>query len=86
MELLVLSAIFDSRDNFESFKNEDVCNLALKFYPEDFASSEILALELECGYFVVDILRDIRFEKTTSVSYLCRRLVEKRKSTFFPVL
>jgi hypothetical protein len=86
LELLILSATFDPRDNFQSFKIEDVCNLALKFYPLDFASGELLALEMECGYFLVDIPRDRRFEKLTSVSDLCRRLVETRKSAFFPMI
>ena len=86
LELLILSATFDPRDNFQSFKIEDVCSLALKFYPEDFETIEMLALEMECGYFVVDIRRDTRFENTTSVAHLCRRLVETRKSEFFPMI
>ncbi|XP_062013984.1 uncharacterized protein LOC133730401 [Rosa rugosa] len=86
LELLVLSATFDPRDNFLSFKSEDVCNLALKFYPQDFTSYDMLALDMECGFFVTDIQRDPRFAKTTSVSDLCRRLVESRKSSFFPMI
>ncbi|KAK9928234.1 hypothetical protein M0R45_025380 [Rubus argutus] len=39
LELLILSATFDPRDNFQSFKIVDVCNLALKFYPLDFEST-----------------------------------------------
>ncbi|KAK9943936.1 hypothetical protein M0R45_009525 [Rubus argutus] len=86
LELLILSATFDPHNNFQSFKTEDVCNLALKFYPEDFETVEMLALEMECGYFLVDIRRDIRFENLTSISDLCRQLVETRKSTFFPMI
>ncbi|XP_062021391.1 uncharacterized protein LOC133737947 [Rosa rugosa] len=86
LELLVLSATFDPRDNFQSFRSEDVCNLALKFYPMDFSSSDMLALDMKCGYFLTDIQRDPRFAKTTSVSNLCRRLVESRKSAFFPMI
>ncbi|XP_061993396.1 uncharacterized protein LOC133711262 [Rosa rugosa] len=86
LELLVLSATFDPRDNFRSFKSEDVCNLALKFYPQEFTSYDMLALDMECGFFVTDIHKDPRFAKTTSVSDLCRRLVESRKSSFFPMI
>ncbi|XP_062028866.1 uncharacterized protein LOC133744851 [Rosa rugosa] len=86
LELLVLSATFDPRDNFQSFRFEDVCNLALNFYPMDFSSSDMLAIDMECGYFLTDIQRDPRFAKTTSVSDLCRRLVESRKSAFFPMI
>ncbi|XP_061999164.1 uncharacterized protein LOC133716472 [Rosa rugosa] len=86
LELLVLSATFDPRDNFRSFKSEDVCNIALKFYPQDFTSYDMLALDMECGFFVTDIHKDPRFAKTTFVSDLCRRLVESRKSSFFPMI
>ncbi|XP_028104127.1 uncharacterized protein LOC114303186 [Camellia sinensis] len=36
MELLVLSSALDPRDGYRSFKIEDICNLANKFYPMDF--------------------------------------------------
>ncbi|XP_061993306.1 uncharacterized protein LOC133711158 [Rosa rugosa] len=74
LELLILSATFDPRDNFRSFKCEDVCNLALRFYPHDFTSYDMLALDMECGYFLADIHKDPRFANTTTVSDLCRRI------------
>ncbi|XP_024156063.2 uncharacterized protein LOC112164050 [Rosa chinensis] len=86
LELLILSATFDPRDNFRSFKCEDVCNLALRFYPQDFTSYDMLALDMECGYFLADIQKDPRFANITTVSDLCRRLVESRKSAFFPMI
>ncbi|XP_062028592.1 uncharacterized protein LOC133744512 [Rosa rugosa] len=63
LELLVLSATFDPRDNFVSFKSEDVCNLALKFYSQDFTSSDMFALDMECVYFLTDIQRDAKFPR-----------------------
>nr|XP_011470629.1 PREDICTED: uncharacterized protein LOC105353298 [Fragaria vesca subsp. vesca] len=47
-------------------RSEDVCNLALKFYPEDFTSYDLSALDMECGFFVADILADPRFFNTSS--------------------
>ncbi|PRQ27878.1 putative HAT dimerization domain, ribonuclease H-like domain-containing protein [Rosa chinensis] len=46
----------------------------------------MFALDMECGYFLTDIQKDARFSKTNSVSDLCRRLVETRKSAFFPMI
>ncbi|XP_062013863.1 uncharacterized protein LOC133730252 [Rosa rugosa] len=86
LEFLILSATFDPRDNFRSFKREDVCNLVLRFYPHDFTSYDMFALDMECGYFLADIQKDPRFANTTTVSDLCRRLVESRKSAFFPII
>ncbi|XP_024178191.1 uncharacterized protein LOC112184143 [Rosa chinensis] len=75
LEILVLSATFDPRDNFRSFKFEDVNNLALRFYPQDFTSYDMLALDMECEFFLTDIQRDPRFANTTTVSDLCWRLL-----------
>ncbi|KAL6189484.1 hypothetical protein ACLB2K_040872 [Fragaria x ananassa] len=86
LELLVLSATLDPRDNFVAFRSEDVCNLALKFYPEDFTSFDLSTLDMECGFFVADILADPRFVNTFYVSDLSRRLVESRKFAFFPMI
>ncbi|PRQ49245.1 putative HAT dimerization domain, ribonuclease H-like domain-containing protein [Rosa chinensis] len=86
LEILVLSATFDPRDNFRSFKFEDVNNLALRFYPQDFTSYDMLALDMECEFFLTDIQRDPRFANTTTVSDLCWRLVQSRKSAFFPMI
>ncbi|XP_050387312.1 uncharacterized protein LOC126803567 [Argentina anserina] len=80
MELLVLSATFDPHNNFQSFRSEDVHNLASRFYPADFTSYELLVLDMECGYFLADIQMDSRFANITSVSDLCRRLVVKKIS------
>ncbi|KAL6141656.1 hypothetical protein ACLB2K_059944 [Fragaria x ananassa] len=86
LELFVLSATLDPRDNFVAFRSEDVCNLALKFYLENFTSSDLSTLDMECGFFVADILADPRFVNTSSVSDLSWQLVESRKFAFFPMI
>ncbi|KAM5580829.1 hypothetical protein ABKV19_010171 [Rosa sericea] len=85
-ELLILSSTLDPRDNFRNFKTEDACNLAKKFYPEDFVDSEMFALELECAYYEKDMRSDPKFQNLESISDLCRMLVQTRKSEFFPML
>ncbi|XP_074265236.1 uncharacterized protein LOC141587660 [Silene latifolia] len=81
-EILTLGASFDPRHNFRAFKSENVCKLALKYYPSDFSSNDMRALDLECGLFVADIQKDPRFENTTSVSDLCRRWLSLIKVGF----
>ncbi|KAM5551090.1 zinc finger MYM-type protein 1 [Rosa sericea] len=85
-ELLILSSTLDPRDNFRNFKTEDACNLAKKFYPEDFVDSEMFALELECAYYEKDMRSDPKFQNLESISDLCRMLVQTRKSEIFPML
>ncbi|CAM8902082.1 unnamed protein product [Rhodiola kirilowii] len=85
-ELLVLSASFHPHNNFEAFKVEDVLLLASKFYPSDFSEHDLVALDIECGFFAPSIIRDPRFANMTSISDVCRLLVEHRKSTFYPMI
>ncbi|KAL9673012.1 hypothetical protein QQ045_029265 [Rhodiola kirilowii] len=86
MELLGLSASFDPHNGFQAFKPEDVCKLASKFYPSDFTSCDMDILQMECGFFPSDIEQDSRFTNMTSISDLCRLLVESRKSIYFPMI
>ncbi|CAM8929398.1 unnamed protein product [Rhodiola kirilowii] len=86
MELLTLSASFHPRNGFQAFKAEDVCKLASKFYPSDFTSCDMYNLEMECGFFVGGIDQDSMFAKMTSISDLCRLLVESGKSIYFPMI
>ncbi|XP_050378430.1 uncharacterized protein LOC126795693 [Argentina anserina] len=84
-ELLILSSTLDPRDNFMSFKAEDVCNLAKKFYSEDFDDGEMFTLQSECAYYEKDS-SDPKFQKLESIGDLCHTLVLTRKSEFFPML
>ncbi|KAL9670428.1 hypothetical protein QQ045_007980 [Rhodiola kirilowii] len=86
MELLGLSASFDPRNGFQAFKAEDVYKLASKFYPCDFTSCDMDNLKMECGFFLGGIEEDSRFTKMTSISDLCRLLVESGKSIYFPMI
>ncbi|XP_004293091.1 PREDICTED: uncharacterized protein LOC101313390 [Fragaria vesca subsp. vesca] len=73
LELLVLSGTLDLRDNFQAFNPENVHNLASKFYPIDILACDMVALDMECGYFLADVQRDDRFVHIASLSDLCRR-------------
>ncbi|KAK9689819.1 hypothetical protein RND81_09G083500 [Saponaria officinalis] len=86
LEILVLSASMDPRYCFRAFKREDVCKLALKYYPLDFSSYDRFALDLECEFFVADIDKDPRFTKITSILDLCRQMVDFGKTSFYPMI
>ncbi|KAL9664524.1 hypothetical protein QQ045_019928 [Rhodiola kirilowii] len=86
IEILVLSASFHPRNNFQAFKVEDVLLLASKFYPSDFSEHDMVALNIECGFFALSIPRDPRFANLKSISDVCRLLVEHGKSTFYPMI
>ncbi|ESR45145.1 hypothetical protein CICLE_v10003881mg [Citrus x clementina] len=72
LELLTLSSALNPIDAFKSFKIEDICSLAERFYPEDSLRLNIHSL--------------LEFQNITSLSKLCRRLVETRKSRIYFLL
>ncbi|CAM8986774.1 unnamed protein product [Rhodiola kirilowii] len=43
-------------------------------------------LKMECGFFLGSIKQDLRFTKMTSISDLCRLLIESGKSIYFPMI
>ncbi|XP_050369166.1 uncharacterized protein LOC126787302 [Argentina anserina] len=55
LELLTLSSSLNPLDDFKYYKTEDVCNLAKRFYLEDFDDGEMCTLELECAYYEKDM-------------------------------
>jgi hypothetical protein len=79
-ELLVLCTSLDPKDSFGSFKIDDVCTLASKFYPADFSEQEIAILRCQLQHYELDVLIHPKFQDLTSVSALCCRLVETKKS------
>ncbi|XP_038679474.1 uncharacterized protein LOC119980751 [Tripterygium wilfordii] len=70
VKLLTLSSALDPSDSFKAFKIEDICNLASKFYTQDFSSQEIHALRFTSrksqNYYLTERL--IRLVLTLPVS------------------
>ena len=86
LELLTLSSTLNPIDAFKSLKIEDICSLAERFYPEDFTKIELQALRRQLECFEIDIHSLQEFQNITSLSELCRRLVEIRKSQIYFLL
>ena len=51
IELLILSSTLDPRNDYVSFKIDDICKLANKFYPEDFIKIRKIAFEISIRTF-----------------------------------
>ncbi|XP_004298156.1 PREDICTED: uncharacterized protein LOC101302260 [Fragaria vesca subsp. vesca] len=77
-ELLTLTAALDPQDDFRCFKKDDICSLAEKFYPQDFTSAELHALDLQLTFYAEDIHSRPELQNITSLSELCVKLVETR--------
>ena len=74
----IIVIALDPRDSFKSFKKDDICTLAEKFYPQDFTSAELLALKQQLNFYGEDIRSHPELQRIPSVSDLCVKLVETR--------
>jgi hypothetical protein len=81
--LLVLSSALNLIDGFKSFKIDDICSLAREFYPRDFAQVEMGNLKRQLKLYEYDMLHNSKFQNLTSLSELCRRLVETGKGSIY---
>ncbi|XP_028062425.1 uncharacterized protein LOC114265791 [Camellia sinensis] len=86
MELLVLSSTLDPRDGYRSFKIEDICKLANKFYPMDFSEQEKLHLKYQLESYKLDISILPEFQKLSTISELCQLLAKTEKLASYPLI
>ncbi|XP_038682193.1 uncharacterized protein LOC119982737 isoform X1 [Tripterygium wilfordii] len=80
VELLILSSALEPKDNFKSFKVDDICKLAEKFYPEDFSEQEMHYLRCQLNHYKIDVLHHKSFQNMSTMTELCRGLVETKRA------
>ncbi|XP_058192114.1 uncharacterized protein LOC131309510 [Rhododendron vialii] len=86
VELLVLSSALEPKDDFKSFNVDYICTLAEKFYPDDFTNQERHYLRLQLEHYKLDVPRQQKFQNMTTISELCRGLVETKKSESYHLI
>jgi len=86
VELLVLSSALEPKDNFKSFKADAIYKLAEKFYPEDFNEQEMYYLRSQLEHYHIDVIHHKSFQNMSTISELCRGLVETNKSQHYHLI
>ncbi|XP_020100524.1 uncharacterized protein LOC109718621 [Ananas comosus] len=86
IELLTLSCALDPKDGCKSFNIDDICNLAKRYYPQDFTEFEREGLRIELRHYEFEISRHFDLQKLATISELCQWLVTTRKSEIYPLL
>ena len=86
MDLLSTSATLIPRNKFRSFKASDICELVKKYYPVDFTQQERFGLEQQLNHFVVDASNDVELQKVSTLTDLCRSLVETRRHEIYNLI
>ncbi|XP_073030759.1 uncharacterized protein [Primulina eburnea] len=86
VELLRLSSALEPRDKFKLFNVDDIYKLAEKFYPSDFNGQELHYLRSQLEHYKFDIIYHERFQNISTISELCRGLVENEKTQHYHLI
>lgn len=85
LELLSLSVALDPKNHFISFNSGDICNLARKFYREDFTDQDIVSLEYELRHYQHDVIVLQEFQVST-LAELSELLAKTGRSKVYVML
>ncbi|KAL7252034.1 hypothetical protein ACSBR1_013811 [Camellia fascicularis] len=84
--LLSCSLALDPSGDFRSFNVDNICNLAKKFYPQDFISQDIHALRCQLMHYKLDVVCDPEFHKIFTLAESCQELFVTRKFEHYTVI
>nr|KJB73124.1 hypothetical protein B456_011G216300 [Gossypium raimondii] len=86
VNLLTLTTALDPKEFFKLFDIDKICILVNKFYREDFSQQEKERLLYELKNYELDVCKHPGFRKISTLSELCRSLVESGKSVMYPLV
>ncbi|XP_059458276.1 uncharacterized protein LOC132187858 [Corylus avellana] len=86
VELLILSVALSPKDAYKSFKIDDICKLAEKFYPRDFTEQEKICLKFQLQHYKLDVPKHQDFQNMSTLFELCRGLAVSEKSKIYPLI
>ncbi|XP_025647324.1 uncharacterized protein [Arachis hypogaea] len=84
-ELLLCIACLNPRHSFLAFDKEKLIQLA-QFYPLEFSSTQLLALDSQLENFILDVRSDDQFSKLNGIGALSQKLVETQKNIVYPLV
>ena len=83
MELLTLNSVLNPIDGFKSFKIDDICTLAQKFYAQDFTQNVLDALRRQLKHYEYAVVHHSEFQTINYLSELCQVFSETKKFEYF---
>jgi len=72
MTSLVLSWSLSPKDDYKSFKVDDICNLVEKYYRKYFSEQEKILLEYELQHYKLDVPKHLKLQNLNTIVNLCR--------------
>jgi hypothetical protein len=82
-DLLSTSATLIPASKFRSFKLDDICEMVRKYYLANFTQQEVYGLEQQLKHFVVDASNDEELKNVSTLTKLCRCLVESGRRSIY---
>ncbi|KAK8331885.1 hypothetical protein V6Z11_A10G104300 [Gossypium hirsutum] len=86
VELLNLTTTLDSNEFFKLFDVDKIYIIVNKFYPKDFSQQEKKRLPYGLKYYELDACKHPDLRKISTLSELCRSLVESGKLVMYPLV
>ncbi|TYG50749.1 hypothetical protein ES288_D10G201100v1 [Gossypium darwinii] len=86
VELLTFTTALDHNELFKLFDINKICILVNKFYPEDFSQQEKECHPYELKHYELDVCKHPNLRKISTLSELCKSLVENGKSVMYPLV
>ncbi|KRH16126.1 hypothetical protein GLYMA_14G133900v4 [Glycine max] len=79
VELLTLSSTLDPKDLYKSLDMEKICDLATKFYPDNFTGQDKLHLRIQAQHYELDGPFHSELKNLSTICELCQGLTMKNK-------
>ncbi|TYH76979.1 hypothetical protein ES332_D04G122600v1 [Gossypium tomentosum] len=86
VELLTLTTTLYLKEFFKLFDIDKICILLNKLYPGDSSQQEKERLSYELKHYELDVCKHPNLRKISTLSELCRSLVESGKSIMYPLV
>jgi hypothetical protein len=81
--LLSICVTLVPKNGFASFQSSEICKMVEKYYPADFNQQEIIGLEYQLNYFVVEASRSDDLKRIATLAELCKCLVNTGRHRVF---
>ncbi|XP_075521376.1 uncharacterized protein LOC142554597 [Primulina tabacum] len=86
VELLKLSCALEHKENFNLLNVNHIYRLVEKFYYLDFDSQDLHHLRMQLDHYKLHVDGHERFQNLSTISELCRRLIETNKSGTYDLI
>ncbi|GAV68424.1 Dimer_Tnp_hAT domain-containing protein, partial [Cephalotus follicularis] len=84
-KLLLCMTCLNLINHFLAFNTEDLVSF-VKFYPNDFYTSDLIELKNQLETYIIDMSSDIEFTEVNGVGELAKRMKEKNKDKVYPLV